>query len=102
MTIPNMEAFLNMIYSHLDLKNRSKQDLSTQDLRFLQKIKSLIVSNSNLGKNLRNPNFTDENTIFLQPCFLITSSKTSVPVTLLSKYSSGLCTLSPTAFKPAK
>ena len=64
MTIPNMEAFLNMIYSHLDLKNRSKQDLSTQDLRFLQKIKSLIVSNSNLGKNLRNPNFTDENTIF--------------------------------------
>ena len=53
MTIPNMEAFLNMIYSHLDLKNRSKQDLSTQDLRFLQKIKSL-----------RNPNFTDENTIF--------------------------------------
>ena len=64
MTIPNMEAFLNMIYSHLDLKNRSKQDLSTQDLRFLQKVKSLIVSNSNLGKNLRNPNFTDENTIF--------------------------------------
>ena len=64
MTIPNMEAFLNMIYSHLDLKNRSKQDLSTQDLKFLQKIKSLIVSNSNLGKNLRNPNFTDENTIF--------------------------------------
>lgn len=64
MTIPNMEAFLNMIYSHLDLKNRSKQDLSTQDLRFLQKVKSLIVSNSNLGKNLKNPNFTDENTIF--------------------------------------
>lgn len=64
MTIPNMEAFLNMIYSHLDLKNRSKQDLSTQDLRFLQKVKSLIVSNSNLCKNLRNPNFTDENTIF--------------------------------------
>ena len=64
MTIPNMEAFLNMIYSHLDLKNRSKQDLSTQDLRFLQKVKSLIVSNSNLGKNLKNQNFTDENTIF--------------------------------------
>lgn len=64
MTIPNMEAFLNMIYSHLDLKNRSKQDLSTQDLRFLQKVKSLIISNSNLGKNLKNPNFTDENTIF--------------------------------------
>lgn len=64
MTIPNMEAFLNMIYSHLDLKNRSKQDLNTQDLRFLQKVKSLIISNSNLGKNLKNPNFTDENTIF--------------------------------------
>lgn len=64
MTIPNMEAFLNMIYSHLDLKNHSKQDLSTQDLKFLQKIKSLIISNSNLGKNLKNPNFTDENTIF--------------------------------------
>lgn len=64
MTIPNMEAFLNMIYSHLDLKNHSKQDLSTQDLKFLQKIKSLIISNNNLGKNLKNPNFTDENTIF--------------------------------------
>ena len=64
MTIPNMEAFLNMIYSHLELINHSKQDLSTQDLKFLQKIKSLIISNSNLGKNLKNPNFTDENTIF--------------------------------------
>ena len=30
----------------------------------MQKVKSLIVSNSNLGKNLKNPNFTDENTIF--------------------------------------
>ena len=39
---------------------------------------------------LMNAGQDDENTIFLQPCFLITSSKTSVPVTLLSKYSSGL------------
>lgn len=64
MTIPNIEAFLNMIYSHLDLKNHTKQDLRAQDLRFLKKVKSLIISNSNLGKNLKNPNFTDENTIF--------------------------------------
>ena len=64
MTIPNMEAFLNMVYSHLDLKNHSKQDLSTQDLGFLQKVKSLIRANSKLGKNLKNPNYTDENTIF--------------------------------------
>lgn len=64
MTIPNMEAFLNMIYSHLDLKNSNKQDLRTQDLKLLKKIKSLIVSDSSLGKNLKKPNYTDENTIF--------------------------------------
>lgn len=64
MTIPNMESFLNMIYSHLDLKNNQKQSLRTQDLKLLKKIKSLIVSDSNLGKNLKKPNYTDENTIF--------------------------------------
>ena len=41
----------------------------------------------------------EENTIFLQPFLRITSSSTSVPVTLLSKYSSGFSQLQVNTFK---
>lgn len=64
MTIPNMKAFLNLIYSHFDLRNKTTSALSHEDIKFLQKIKSLISANNCFAKNLRNPNYTDENIIF--------------------------------------
>lgn len=53
MTIPEMSAFLNMIYSHLQIHNR-KNYYSQDDKEFLKKVKYFITSQSESAKNLRN------------------------------------------------
>lgn len=62
MTIPNMNAFLTMLYSHLNLYNKD-QDYTDKDKQFLLKIKQLIKGQSPLCRNLRTPNFAMDNTI---------------------------------------
>lgn len=62
MTIPNMKAFLTMIYSHLNIYDKG-QLYSNEDKKFLRKIKSLIQGKDLLSQNLRDENFAMENTI---------------------------------------
>ena len=61
MIIPNLNSFLNMVYSYLDIKNNKLY--STEDLEFLKKIKYLIKSDSQFSKKLRNFDFVKENTL---------------------------------------
>lgn len=74
MLIPQMNAFLNLIYSHLDMHDKTKK-FSESELELLKKIKQLIKCNSDLSKNLRNPNFAMNNIIFV-PDNTIVLSKT--------------------------
>lgn len=62
MTIPNMKAFLTMIYSHLNIYNKD-QSYSNEDKKFLKKIKQLIQGQDLLSKNLRTSNFAMDNTL---------------------------------------
>ena len=62
MTIPNMKAFLTMLYSHLEIYAKTK-NYSFEDKKFLQKIKSLIRSNSVLSHNLKSTDFVSNNTL---------------------------------------
>lgn len=62
MTIPNMNAFLTMIYSHLELYTKT-QNYSSQDKEFLKKIKKLIRDDSPLSYNLKDSNFISNNTL---------------------------------------
>ncbi len=64
MIIPRLDAFLNIIYSHLQVYNKS-HDYSDSDKTFLQKVKRVITGNSQTSINLRNKNFLDDNIIFL-------------------------------------
>lgn len=66
MTIPNMNEFLTMIYSHLGMYAKD-QNYTEADKQFLQKLKSLIKGNSTLSQNLKNPNFSDYNTLIFEP-----------------------------------
>lgn len=66
MTIPNMNEFLKMIYSHLSLYAKT-QSYSAQDKQFLKKLKSLIKGNNSLSQNLKNPNFVASNTLIFDP-----------------------------------
>lgn len=61
MTIPKLKPFLNMLYSHLDLRNN--KTLSVDDLAFLRKIKHIIKSDDELSRNLRDPNFVLKNAL---------------------------------------
>ena len=62
MTIPKINEFLTMIYSHLNLYNEG-QHYSIEDKKFLQNLKRLIKGNNALSENLRNPNFAMNNTL---------------------------------------
>lgn len=64
MIIPNMSAFLTLIYSFLNLHNKS-QTYSDFDNKFLQKVKKLITGNNTLSNNLKNKNYFYDNIIFL-------------------------------------
>ena len=54
MTLPNMNAFLTMLYSHLNIHKKG-QIYSPEDKQFLQIIKSFIKGNDSLSKNLKSP-----------------------------------------------
>lgn len=64
MIIPNMSAFLTLMYSFLNLHTKN-QIYSEKDKKFLQKIKCLINDNSDLATNLRNKKYIFTNIIFL-------------------------------------
>lgn len=66
MTVPNMNEFLTMIYSHLGMYAKTK-NYSAQDKQFLQKVKSLIKGNNSLSQNLKNPDFATANTLVFNP-----------------------------------
>ena len=77
MTIPSMEAFLNLIYSHLQVNSKSNEKYTTTDLDFLRKIKHLIKSNSELSLALRDPSYTDNNIILFNKGIQIPKLKSS-------------------------
>lgn len=62
MTIPNLKAFLTMLYSHLNIHNKT-QEFSCDDRNFLLRIKKIIKGESTLSTNLRNPHFAMDNTL---------------------------------------
>ncbi len=62
--IPNMSAFLTLVYSYLNIFDE-KQSYSEYDKNFLLKIKSLISSDSSLKEKLMNKNYVFDNIIFL-------------------------------------
>lgn len=78
MTIPTIEAFLNMIYSHLQVKGSINKDYSRDDKEFLKRIKYLIKSNSQLSIALRNPHYKTENTLFFPIDSIISLPKTNL------------------------
>lgn len=66
MIIPNMDAFLNLLYSHLKVYS-NKKDFTESDKEFLKRIKQLIKSDSTLACNLKDKDFLDKNTlVFLE------------------------------------
>ena len=77
MTIPSMEAFLNLIYSHLQVNSKSNGKYTTTDLDFLRKIKHLIKSNSELSLALRDSSYTDNNIILFNNGIQIPKLKSS-------------------------
>lgn len=63
LTIPKLDSFFNILYSHLDCKNT--HSYSSEDLQFLSHIKSLLKGNSTLIRDLTNPDFLNDNIVFL-------------------------------------
>lgn len=62
MIIPNMDSFLNLLYSHLKVYS-DKKDFSQADKEFLKRIKQLIKSDSELACNLKDNDFLNRNTL---------------------------------------
>lgn len=73
MVIPTMSSFLNMLYSHFNI--HGKKEFSQDDHALLKKVKHLIRSDSELSKNLKNRNFTTENTLVNENSFLLPDNK---------------------------
>ncbi len=71
--IPRIDSFLNLLYSLLDC--RQTKAYSKSDAEFLKNIKRLIQSNSDLIKDLSNPDFMNENIISLKPSSLLENLK---------------------------
>ena len=67
MLIPQMDAFLKLMYSHLNIHDRksSSKNFSQEELELLKKIKKLIKSDSELAQHLRDPNYAINNIIFV-------------------------------------
>ena len=64
MIIPNIDSFLTLIYSHLNLYNSDNQ-YTDYDKNLLKKIKSIISSDSELFEKLSNKDFAFSNTLIL-------------------------------------
>ena len=64
MIIPNLDSLMNLAFSHLNLKNAKAnnfEDLKLEDKEFVQQIKELVYSDSELSKMLKNKNYYDKN-----------------------------------------
>lgn len=79
MLIPNMSAFLNLIYSYLNMSDE-KQSYNEYDKKFLMKIKELIGNDSPLKQKLIDKNYIANNIIFLpeDTPFLTSSEKSFI------------------------
>lgn len=64
MIIPQINSFLNIIYSHLQVYDKTHK-YSDSDKIFLRKVKRIISGNSQLSINLRNKDYITDNIIFL-------------------------------------
>ena len=71
MTIPTMKSFLTIIYSHLEIHAKN-HTYTPEEKEFLKKIKGIIQGKNILSQNLKNPDFSMDNT-------LIFSSATQLP-----------------------
>lgn len=64
MTIPNLQSLMNLIYSHLDLKNAKKSNFQTlipEHKYFIHKIKNLIYGDTHLSRILKDKGFFKRN-----------------------------------------
>lgn len=64
MVIPNLQALMNVTFWHLDLKNERANNfanLSEYDMAFINKIKELIYSDSDLAKMLKDKEYYKKN-----------------------------------------
>ena len=59
MAIPNIDSFLNLIYSHL--KVSTSHTFTDDDKDFLRKVKKVIAGNDDFSKNSRNKNYSSDN-----------------------------------------
>lgn len=66
MTLPNMESFLKLLYSHLQIRTKGT-NYSPSDYEFLKNIKRIIQSNDSFATDLKNVNFLNYNTIIFPP-----------------------------------
>lgn len=63
LTIPKLDAFLNILYSSLNI-HAKKGEYSEQEKTLLKKVKKIISGNSELSQNLKNPDFIRSQTLF--------------------------------------
>lgn len=89
--IPSMSGFLTIIYSFLNMNNKS-QSYSDSDKRFLQRIKGLIKSNSVFATNLKDASFAANNIIYVPRDIPLVDSNTK---DLMSSFSYNLRTYKP-------
>lgn len=64
MIIPNLQALMNLTFSHLDLKNEKDKklsNLSDLDKEFIKKIHYLITANTELAKALKDKSYYTRN-----------------------------------------
>lgn len=64
MTIPTLDALINLTFSHLDLKNVKKisyKNLSREDKEFVRRVKGLIIKDTDVCKKLRDREFYYKN-----------------------------------------
>lgn len=57
--IPKLDAFMNMTFNILDLKNKNLDELKEEDRKLVNRIHKIIHSDKTFAKNLKNPNFFD-------------------------------------------
>lgn len=63
LTIPKLDAFLNILYSSLNI-HAKKGEYSEQEKVLLKKVKKIISGDSELSQNLKNPDFIRNQTLF--------------------------------------
>ena len=62
--IPNMSAFLTLIYTYLNMYDK-KNSYSKEDKKFLLKVKSLLRNDSSLKQKLMDKNYISSNIVYL-------------------------------------